>query len=163
MIKFIKSNDDDNMKRTWCIVNYGSALQFYNSIINTGHFFGPFLVNLISSIILITTISRQKAKMHQKRTYKEILREQLQQNKHLVTAPIMLVILALPRLIISFVSKCLKSSSDVWLFLAGYFISFIPSILTSVVFILPSKFYKKEFRKTVTQFRMTLQRRLYLA
>jgi hypothetical protein len=157
-----ESNDEKNVKRTWCIVKYGFALQFYDSILNTIHFFGPFMMNLISTIILITKKSRQQANIHKKRLYKEILIEQLQQNKHLLTAPIVLVILALPRLIITFVSKCLKSSSDVWIFLCGYFISFIPPMLTFIVFILPSKFYKKEFRKTVTQFRTIIQRRLHL-
>jgi maltodextrin utilization protein YvdJ len=155
-------DDDDNVKRTWCIVNYGSVLQVYNSMINTIHFLGPFMINLISSIILITKKSRQQAKIHKQRSYKEILIEQFKQNKHLLTAPIVLVILAFPRLIITFVSKCMKSSNDSWLFLVGYFISFIPPMLTYIVFILPSKFYKKEFRKSVTQFRTTIERRLRL-
>jgi hypothetical protein len=156
------NDDDDSMKRTWCIVNYGSFLQVYNSMINTIHFLGPFMINLISTIILITKKSRQQAKIHKQRPYKEILIEQLKENKHLLTAPIVLVILSLPRLIITFVSKCMKSSNDSWLFLVGYFISFIPPMLTFIVFILPSKFYKKEFHKSVVQFRMTIQRRLHL-
>jgi hypothetical protein len=120
------------------------------------------MINLISTIILITKVSRQQANIHTQRAYKEILIEQLKQNKHLLTAPIVLVILALPRLIITFVSKCMESSNDAWLFLVGYFISFIPPILTFIVFILPSKFYKKEFRKSVTEFQSTIQRRLHL-
>jgi hypothetical protein len=155
-------DDDDNVKRTWCIANYGSVLQVYNSMINTIHFLGPFMINLISSIILITKKSRQQAKIHKQRSYKEILIEQFKQNKHLLTAPIVLVILALPHLIITFISKCMKSNNDSWLFLTGYFISFIPPMLTFMVFILPSKFYKKEFRKSIAVFRMTIQRRLRL-
>jgi hypothetical protein len=155
------NDDDDNMKRTWCIVNYGSVLQAYNSMINTIHFLGPFMINLISSIILITKKSRQQANIHKQRAYKEILIEQLKENKHLLTAPIVLVILSLPRLIITFVSKCMKSSNDSWLFLVGYFISFIPPMLTFIVFILPSKFYKKEFHRSVVQFRTTIRRRLH--
>jgi hypothetical protein len=156
------NDDDDNVKRTWCIAKYGSFLQVYNSMINTIHFLGPFMINLISTIILITKKSRQQANIHKQRLYNEILIEQLKENKHLLTAPIVLVILALPRIIITFISKCMKSNDDVWLFLVGYFISFIPPMLTFVVFILPSKFYKKEFRKSVVQFRATIQRRLHL-
>jgi hypothetical protein len=155
-------DDEDNVKRTWCIVNYGSTLQIYNSILNTIHFFGPFVINLISAIILITKKSRRQANVHKQRPYKQILIEQFQKNKHLLTAPIVLVILAIPRLILTFVSKCLKSSNETWLFLVGYFIQFIPVVLTFVVFILPSKFYKKEFRKSVDQVRTTVQRRLHL-
>jgi hypothetical protein len=154
-------DDDKNVKRIWCTVKYGSGLQVYNSIINTIQFFGPFVINLISTIILITRKSRQQATIQTKRLYKDILIEQLRQNKHLLTAPIVLVILALPRLIMGFISTCLKSSGDSWLFLTAYFISFVPPTLTFLVFILPSEFYKKEFRKTVTQFRTAIQRRLH--
>jgi hypothetical protein len=120
------------------------------------------MINLISSNILITKKSRQQSKIHKQRAYKEILIEQLKENKHLLTAPIVLFVLALPRLILTFVSKCMKSSNDVWLFLVGYFISFVPPMLTFIVFILPSKFYKKEFHKSITQFQTTIQRRLHL-
>jgi len=39
-------------------------------------------------------------------------------------------------------------------------ITFIPSMLTFVIFILPSKFYKKEFQKTVQEYRTRIRRRL---
>ncbi|CAF4398238.1 unnamed protein product, partial [Rotaria sordida] len=50
----------------------------------------------------------------------------------------------LPRLIISFSSKCMESTRDPWLFLSGYYISFVPSLLIFAVFVLPSKKYKEE-------------------
>jgi hypothetical protein len=155
-------DDDDNAKRTWCVVTYPSSLEVYNYIINIIHFFGPFVINLFSAIFLITKKSRQQANLHRELPYRKIIREQFQQHKNLLTAPIVLVILALPRLIITFVSKCMKSSGDVWLFLVGYFISFIPSMLTFVVFIVPSKFYKKEFHRSVAQFRSMIEQRLNL-
>jgi len=155
-------NDDDNIKRIWCIVSYQPGLQVYNSVIQIFHLSIPFMMNLISSIILIMNQSRQQANIHPQQSYRKHLREQFQQHKHLLIAPIVLVILALPRLIISFVSKCMKSTGDSWLFLVGYFISFIPPMLTFVVFILPSKFYRKEFLKSVVQYRSIIQRRLRL-
>jgi hypothetical protein len=157
-----EENDGDDVKRIWCIVTYPSSLEIYNYIIHIFHFFGPFMINLISSIILITKKSRQQANLHKQRSYKEILRKQFREHRHLLTAPILLVILAVPRLIITFVSKCMKSANDSWLFLVGYFISFIPPMLTFVVFIMPSKFYMKEFHKTVAHYRTTIQRRLHL-
>jgi hypothetical protein len=155
-----EENDDDNLRRTWCIVKYERSLEIYNSAMHILHFFGPFMINLISSIILIKKKSRQQLMTHPEQTYREHLYGQYRQHKHLLTAPIVLVILALPRLIITFVSKCMQSANDSWLFLAGYFISFIPPMLTFVVFILPSKFYRKEFHKTVQQSRRTIRRRL---
>jgi hypothetical protein len=153
--------EHENEKRIWCIVSYPSSLQVYNSIMNSLHFFAPFLINLISAIILVTKKSRQESNVQTHRTQKELLREQFREHKHLFTAPILLVILGLPRLIISFVSKCMKSVNDSWLFLVGYFISFIPSILTFVIFVLPSKFYKKEFHRSIVLYRTNIRRRLY--
>ncbi len=79
------------------------------------------MINLISVFILIKTKSRQQLNIYTHRSYKEILREQFQRHKHLLTAPIVLVILGLPRLIITFISKCMKSVDDSsCLFLGGY-------------------------------------------
>jgi hypothetical protein len=157
--RLIIEENDDEEKRIWCIVTYPSSLQIYNSVLNIFHFCGPFIINLISAVILITKKSRQQSNAQTRRTYKQVLREQFRQHKHLFTAPILLVILALPRLIIGFVSKCMKSTEDSWLFLTGYFISFIPSMLTFVIFILPSKFYRKYFQNSVAPYQAGLQRR----
>ena len=54
----------------------------------------------------------------------------------------------------------MSSIDDSWIFLVGYFLSFIPTMLTFIVFILPSKFYKKQFRQNFIQYRTVLRRRL---
>ena len=154
--------DNANEKRTWCIATYPPGLQVFNSIIHNFHVFAPCMINLISAIILIRKKSYQQSNVQTHRNYKELLQEQFRQHKRLFTAPLLLVILALPRLIIAFTGKCMRTASDLRLFLVGYFISFIPPMLTFVIFILPSKFYKKEFNKTVAQYRLTIQRRLHL-
>ena len=155
-------DDDDNQRRIWCIVSYPSNVEVYNYIIHIIHFFGPFSINLVSSIILIIKLSRQQSGVHKKRPYKEILKEQLDIHRHLLIAPIVLVILSIPRLIITFVSKCMKSSGDAWLYLIGYLISFIPSIMNSLVFIFPSELYRKEFHKSVVEQKTIIQRYLGL-
>lgn len=151
--------DTDEIKRTWCIVRYRSGLNMYNYIIHTFHFIGPFLVNLISSVILIIQKSRQSAATTH-RSFKLILREHFDKHKHLLMAPIVLVILAIPRMILIYTSKCMKSANDVWPYFLGYFISFIPSMLTVLIFILPSKFYKKELHKTIIRYRKMIRRTL---
>ncbi len=155
-----EENDDENQNRIWCILTYGSYLQVYNNIIHCLHFFGPFLINFISVIILIRKKSRQQLRIQTHRTFNEILFEQFRQHKHLLTAPIVLIILALPRFIVNFIGKCMTSTSDSWLFLSGYFISFIPPIVTFAVFILPSRFYRREFRKSLQQYRTTIMQTL---
>ncbi|UJR19278.1 hypothetical protein I4U23_022407 [Adineta vaga] len=152
-------DEDENEKRIWCTVTYSSSnLQTYNSFIHTFHFFAPFIINFVSALILVTKKSRQQSNIQIKRSFKGILRENYQEHKHLFLAPVLLVILALPRLIISYISKCMESINDSWLFLCGYFISFIPAMLTFLIFVIPSKFYKKAFHKTIIQYRRNIQR-----
>ena len=94
---------------------------------NIFHFFIPFIINIISAIIIIIKTARlTKQEFKLNKLINKLLREQFQQHSHILIAPILLIILAIPRLIISFVSGCMKSIDDAWLFLIGYFISFIP-------------------------------------
>jgi hypothetical protein len=157
-----EDNDFDDDKRIWCIVSYPFGLQLFNNFVYSFHFFGPFIINLASSIILITKQSRRQARLYPNQAYKEILRRQFLEHKHLLIGPIVSVVLALPRLIITFLSKCMKSANDSWLFLLAYFVSLIPPMLTFAMFILPSKFYMKELGKTIDRYQTNIQRHLRL-
>ena len=81
-----------------------------------------------------------------------MLFEQIKEHKHLLIAPVILVILAIPRLVISFLPGCMESSGDALLFLMGYFISFIPPILPFFIFVFLSKIYKEEFQQSIRRF-----------
>jgi hypothetical protein len=154
-------DDDDYIPQIWCIIDYKSAsLSTYNNIIHTFHFFGSFITNFLSAIILITKKSVQRANVQSHRNFFDILREQSHEHKHLLIAPIVLVILAIPRLIIAYTTKCMESQDDAWLYLIAYFIPFTSTTLTFLIFVVPSEFYKKEFRKAVQQIRTNIQRRL---
>ncbi|CAF1503122.1 unnamed protein product [Adineta ricciae] len=155
-----EENENNEHKRIWCVVNYSSNLQIYNRIINTFHFFIPFLVNLISSIILITKKSHQQSNLHKNQPYSDELRKQLREHRRLLIAPVVLFLVALPRLILSYLSKCMNSTRDSVLFLCGYFISFIPPIITFMIFVIPSEFYRKEYQKSITQYRQRIQQHL---
>jgi len=48
---------------------------------------------------------------------------------------------------------------DYLLPLLGDFIPFIPTMLTSIIFVISSKFYRKELTKTIKQYRTNLRRR----
>jgi hypothetical protein len=111
----------------------------------------------MSTLMLIIKQSDRQFRLHPDRRYKQILL----QHRHLLIGPIILIVLALPRLLITFISKCMKSANDPWLYLLGYFISFVPSMLTFILFIVASKFYSKELRKTLTRYRTTIQRRFH--
>ena len=162
-LNYDNDEDSNEIKRIWCILRYQPAIEIYNYIIQTIHFTGPFIVNLISSIILIIKKSHQNAALAKNRSFKLILREQINEHKNLLIAPIVLVILALPRIILVYTTKCMRSANDVvWLYLLGYFISFIPSTLTFLIFILPSKFYKDELKKTIVEYRKIIRKKLRL-
>ena len=139
----------DEQNRVWCIVSYSSFWQRYNYTINVIHFTAPFLLNLMSIVILLIKKTHQQSNIRTDLTYRQLLIRHICQHKHLFIAPAMLITLAVPHLVIIFAWKCMKSIGDSWLYLIGYFISFIPHVLTFVVFVLPSKYYLKEYRRVI--------------
>jgi hypothetical protein len=143
--------DDTIEQRSWCHVNFSSSIELYNSIILALHFGFPFLLNIISALIIIIITARQRSAAQKQESYEHQLRKQLNELKHLLISPVILIILASPRLAISFLSGCIKTTrGSPWLYLSGYLISFLPSMLIMIVFVLPSEVYKNEFKKTLT-------------
>jgi hypothetical protein len=155
-----KENDDeDDEKKFLCIVEYKPTIRIIDYIINGFHFIVPFIINIISATIIIITKTRQrKAVMKTVQNPRSILNEEIQQHKNLLIGPFVLIILVIPRLIITFASGCMKPTSNPWLFLLGYFISLVPPTLTFILFVLPSTLYKEEFRKAINQYRNIFQR-----
>jgi hypothetical protein len=130
----------------------------YNKTLNIIHFLAPFSINFISAFIIIVISARKKTTVRNNQSYYAHLTEQFQHHKHLLISSIILVILALPRLVISFFSGCMKSARDPWLFLIAYFISFISIILIFPIFVIPSKMYKTEFILSLTYYRTRIRR-----
>ena len=155
--RLINEEDDDESRRIWCIVVYSSAFKSLTSYVNIFHSFAPFAINIIASMFIIVTTARRRTTVHMHRSYRHVLFEQIREYKHLFISSIVLIILTLPRLIISFVSGCMKSMDDSEIFLAGYFISFIPSAVTFAVFVLPSKTYKEEFYQSIRRFQSIIR------
>jgi hypothetical protein len=143
---------DEEEQRTWCVVRYSSAMKIFDSIMHILHFFVPFSINLISALVIIVRVTRTHSNTRKQKTYRQHLRKEFQQQKHLIISPIILVVLSIPRLVISLSLGCMKSIRDPWLFLMGYFISFMPSLLTFVVFVWPSETYKKEFNTMIKRY-----------
>jgi hypothetical protein len=140
----------DEEQRTWCITTYSRFVQVFDWPMTILHFSPPFILNLISALIIITSIARVRFNFQKKKqSYKESLRQQFQQHKCLLISPCVLIVAAVPRLIITFLLGCMKSAQDASIYLTGYFISFIPSMLTLLVFILPPEHYKKELLKAM--------------
>ena len=147
--------DDKDENRFLCVFQYSSSIRIYNIMILMLHFVGPFCANLFSAPFIIFHGARRRAAAQKRQKYSEHLWEQLKEHKNLIISPIILVILAVPRLIMSFLSGCTKVSQNAWLYLLGYFVSFIPSISIFFVFVLPSEFYRKQLKDS---FKSCLQR-----
>lgn len=141
--------DDEEEQRTCCIVRYNSYLRIFHSFVTIFHFIIPFLFNIISPMGIIFVASQRRAVAKKQQNYRQHLKEQFHHHYHLFISSIVLIILALPRLIISFLSGCMKSAREPTLFLVGYFIPFVPSLLTFIIFVMPSKTYKEAFMKTI--------------
>ncbi|CAF1434569.1 unnamed protein product [Adineta steineri] len=142
-------------RNSWCAIQYSRAVQDYNTAILFVHLIGPFIANLFSALFIIFGTARQRSLAQTSQNYIAHIREQLSEHKQLVISPAILLILSIPRLIISLLSGCVKVSDKPWLYLSAYFISFTPAILVFVVFVIPSKLY----RKTLKQSLSTWQRR----
>ncbi|CAF2695456.1 unnamed protein product [Rotaria sp. Silwood2] len=151
---------DVNEQRIWCLVGYSNSISTLISFITLVHFLIPFSINLICTIFMIYSIARSRFTIQPKLSFAEHFKLQLKQHKHRLIASFILVLLALPRLIISFINGCMKLPRNSWLYLFAYLISFFPSIITFIIYVLPSKLYKNEFNTSIQQairrFRHTL-------
>ncbi len=136
---------DIDEHRIWCFVRYSSSVQIYNSVLTLCHFLIPFIIHFISALCIIKSVTYSRSNTQRERSFEQHLKRQIKQHKHLLISPCILILLSLPRLIISFTSGCMKSAHQPWLPLIAYFISFVPSILIFAIFVLPSKYYKKQF------------------
>ncbi|CAF1277256.1 unnamed protein product [Adineta steineri] len=67
-----EDEENDNEKRIWCIVTYPLSLETFNSFMQIFHVCVPFMINLISVVILITRKTRQQSTLQTYRTYKQI-------------------------------------------------------------------------------------------
>jgi hypothetical protein len=136
-----------------CVINYSRSVQDYNTAILFFHLIPPFVANLFWALYIIFGTARQRSMTRSRQTYREHVLEQFHEHKHLVISPIILLILSLPRLIISLVSACVDTSKNPWLYLCDYFMSFILSMLIFVIFVLPSKLYMKTFKESLRSWR----------
>jgi hypothetical protein len=157
--RLVDEINDNDEKQIWCVISYSSSIHIFNLIITIFHIIVPFIINLIAAIIIIRMNARQRAVMQKHVKYDKLLIEQIQQHKNLLIGPIVLTILAIPRLIIVFASGCMQSASDSWLFLLGYFMTLIPPSLTFILFVLPSSTYYQMFQKTIEKYRTVLRKR----
>ena len=136
-----------------CVTHYSPAVQDYNIFILFFHLVAPFIANLCSALLIIFGVARQRSVAQTNQSFLEHVRQQFKEHKQLIISPLILLVLSVPRLIISLLPDGVKVSENLWLYLSAYFISFIPSMLIFLIFVVPSELYMKIFKQTLTSFR----------
>ncbi|CAF0764851.1 unnamed protein product [Adineta steineri] len=157
-LRVVKTGTNKVDIERWCVTRYSSSVQQYNTIILFFHLVAPCIVNLCSALFIIFGSARQRSTAQTRRTLREHIYTQLSEHKQLLISPIILLILSLPRLIMSMLSECVNPSNNRLLFIFGYFISFTPSMLIFIVFVLPSKLYRKTFQESFRRWQRLIRR-----
>ncbi|CAF1439386.1 unnamed protein product [Adineta steineri] len=148
-----KNNEDTIKRYVSCITHYSPSVQDYNIAVLFFHLVGPFIVNLFSALFVIFGGAQQRSIARSNQSFKEHVQKQLSKNKQLIISPIVLLVLSIPRLIISLLPGCAKTSKNLWLYLGAYFISFTPSMLIFFIFVFPSELYMKAFKQSFNRIR----------
>ncbi|CAF2152930.1 unnamed protein product [Rotaria magnacalcarata] len=118
-----------------------------------GHFACPFDINLISAFGIILLITKRRSTLQENIPLRSHLQIQFREHKYLIISPIGLFLLALPRILLAFLVEFMKSAREsIYIFLFGYFISFLPPILLFIVFVLPSEVYMKAFKRAINSY-----------
>ncbi|CAF1136684.1 unnamed protein product [Adineta steineri] len=144
-----KTNEDTIKRYVSCITRYSPSVQHYNTVVLFFHLVGPFIVNLFSALFIIFGGAQQRSMARTNKSPKEYIQEQFSEHKQLIISPIVLLVLSIPRLIISLLPGCVKTSENLWLYLGPYFISFTPSMLIFLIFVFPSELYMKAFKQSI--------------
>ncbi|CAF3843808.1 unnamed protein product [Adineta steineri] len=150
--------DDHEERRVWCVLRYSQSVEKYTTIVQYFHFVAPCVINLFSAVYIIINIAHQRTATRTKFNYRQQLLNQINEHKQLIISSVVLAVLLFPRFLISLLSTCVKASRNPWLYLFGYFISFIPSSFIFVIFVLPSSFYKKQFKQSIITCRQRFMR-----
>jgi hypothetical protein len=138
---------------TLCVTNYvQSFASTYNRVNVLGHYFIPFLIQVISITITVTQTAFSRARTigsHQK-TFGGIFRKQFKTQKEHYVTPMIIVFSALPQAILSYSYACseLKELWQRYTLLTAYFLSYLPQILGFILYVLPSTVFSREFRQT---------------
>lgn len=134
--------------RQWCVIKYRYQwLQTYDITVKFLHSTIPFLINLISAIVLLVIFAQKKQRATSKETYSSIFFKQLLQQKHLLVSPLMMVAFKVPLFIAQVSFKCITNKWQLHMSLIAYLASNVPLAATFFVFVWVSPSYYNVFVK----------------
>jgi hypothetical protein len=139
-------NDPRNDARRWCLIKYQYQwIQTYDITIRLINCTIPFLVNFVSTIILLVAYTQTKHRANNNQNYSIILAEQVRQHKHLIITPLIMITFKLPLFIVQITFKCIVFPWQLYTSIIVYLISYIPLATTFILFVYFSPSYYKLF------------------
>jgi hypothetical protein len=134
----------------WVPVALGTQLTgtgaYLDVTMNLANSIVPFLINLISPVLLLINLSRIKQRATSE-SYINALKKQAKEHKNLIMSSILIISCKLPILILILVIKCIKHKWELYLSITCYFIALVPLTTTFAIFVLPSPSYVKVFNE----------------
>jgi hypothetical protein len=110
----------------------------------------PLILNLLSIILFLL----RKIKSELTTTLREaksskfvILKEQLLKYKPVLIGTMIIIILEIPRFVLTFALACIEQTWQRYVYLTGYLISFLPLTGILFIYVIPSPKYKEQLRK----------------
>ncbi|UJR32509.1 hypothetical protein I4U23_019971 [Adineta vaga] len=134
--------------RSWCSPYFHNYLfNSFETRINIMHLVLPFLLNLISPIIMLLILIKAKIVSKQNGRYWFIFKDVVNLYKGNIVIPYTLVIFTIPYLIVTFSLNCITQSWQNTIYLVAYSIYLIPLLASFFIFILSSPTFTKELFK----------------
>jgi hypothetical protein len=147
-------SQDTSESYALCLTNYSPSIQTYNIAILFFHLVAPLIANLFSTLFIILGVARRRsAAQAGGQDYRQHAYKHLMEYKQLIISPLIILALSSPRLVIALLPGCVNVSRNRWLYLCTYFISFTPSMLVFIIFVLPSEMYRKKFKESLQSWR----------
>lgn len=141
----------DRVRHPWCILHFHSnRWNIYEKFINIFHLLTPLLLNSISIVsFLFYKIRFQLTSSTTKTSKKQfcaILRYQLLKYKSVVISTLLIVILEMPRCLVTFFYACIIHRWHRPILLSVHLLSFLPLTALLFIYILPSPKYNQSLR-----------------
>ncbi|CAF1375767.1 unnamed protein product [Didymodactylos carnosus] len=135
----------------WCVAEYKEKwIEVYEQTTNIINMIAPFLINLVTTIILLITVVRRKVTSLTNDKNKDafqLLKEHLSLYKAFIISPFLIIVLELPRLVLLFSLACIQFEWQKHLYLSSYLISQLPFVLTLLIFVVTKRSYRQELMK----------------
>ena len=141
--------NDEREGQTWCVADYSENLRRYDRGITLFHFFVPFVINLVSPLIILSWVIYHQWNMRRYMSLTETIRIQYRIHRHRLLPPLTLLIISLCRMFLTLFVPCMRTAREAWFYLFAYFLPLMPATWIFVIFVLPSSLYRKEMVKCI--------------